>query len=178
MTVSEVLASIARHPYESLVRRWNWKSALTSALIRGGVFFTANLSAGLGPAVGAMLAEFAYRTLLSGLYGSVLEKLRAAEPAWKATLAAMLLLPACSHAVEFGVHWTRGTPKLAVSIAASVSFTILSTLFNLYAMRRGVLLIGSQRQSFAADMAVMPRIIAGFVAAGPLHLWRIARRIR
>jgi hypothetical protein len=38
---------------------WNYKSAVTSALIRGALFFAANVSAGWEAATGAFLAEFA-----------------------------------------------------------------------------------------------------------------------
>lgn len=176
-TVPDVFRSIARDPYHHLIRRWNWKSAVTSTLIRGAIFFSANLSAGLRAALGAMLADWSFRALLCGVSGSVTQSLRKAEPAWAATLSAIVLLPAFSHAVEFAVHWLHGTPKLAASILASVGFTILSTLFNLYAMRQGVFVVEEQDgKSLAYDFAMMPRMIAGFVALVPTLLWRAAQR--
>lgn len=176
--VLDVIGSLIRHPYEHLIRRWNWKSALTSAILRAAIFFTTNLTAGMRAAVGAMLAEFCWRSLTSGFYGSVLESLRRAQPSWAAALAAMVLLPLLNHSMEFLIHWLRGTPKLAASIIASVCFTVVSTLFNLYAMRRGVLIVGEERMSFWQDMRMMPRVIASFVALGPLALWRYARARR
>ena len=91
------------------------------------------------------------------------------------------VLPGASHSIEFVVHLLRGTPNLRTSLIASVSFTMLSTLFNLYAMRRGALLVGAEGGSVGADLRRMPRLIAGFLAAGPIALfrligWRIAVR--
>jgi hypothetical protein len=88
-----------------------------------------------------------------------------------------VVLPICSHSVEFTVHWLRGTPKLAVSIIASVSFSVLSTLFNTYVQRRGVLVVGDEdRKSLLHDFALMPRMIGGFVALLPMAAWRAIRR--
>jgi hypothetical protein len=67
----------------------------------------------------------------------------------------------------------RGTPNLRTSLIASVSFTVLSTLFNLYAMRRGALLVGAEGGSVGADFRRMPRLITGFLAAGPIAVSRL-----
>ncbi|HET8549013.1 MAG TPA: hypothetical protein VFL57_13445 [Bryobacteraceae bacterium] len=177
-TPAQVLVSLVRHPYRNLIRRWNWKSGLSSALIRAAIFFSANVTAGLRAAVGAMVAELAYRAIISGFYGTVTEALRRAEPAWRTAVVAMVLLPSANHSIEFVIHWLRGTPNLRASIVASVCFTALSTLFNLYAMRRGVLIVGEERRTFIDDMRMMPRVIGSFVALGPLAVWRFGRARR
>jgi hypothetical protein len=97
------------------------------------------------------------------------------EPEREAAVCAMVLLPLLSHSLEFLVHWLRHTPHLRTSIISSMSFTVVSTLFNFYAMRRGTLVVGRNATSFASDMRAMPRTIAGFVAAGPLWMWRSLR---
>lgn len=178
--LAEVWADIARHPYEYLVRRWNWKSAVTSALLRGAIFFTANLGAGRRAAVGAMLTEFAYRVLFSGGVGSVTQALRKCEPAWAAAISASVVIPIVSHLVEFTIHYLRGTPKIAASVGASVAFTILSALFNLYVMRRGVLVVGEagEQRPLLHDLAAIPKLLVQFVAAGPTALWRWIRKPR
>lgn len=174
-TVLSVFRELARHPWTHLVRRWNWKSAVTSAILRAAIFFAVNLAAGPREAAGAMLAEFSYRVVISGFYGAVTQAFRRAEPAWAAFTVAMIVLPATSHLLEFTVHWLRGTPKLAASIIASICFTGISTVFNLYAMRRGVLVVGEERRSLWQDLRAMPRIIAGFLTEGPVRVWRLAR---
>lgn len=172
ITVGGVIREICSDPVRHLIWRWNWKSAVTSALLRGIIFFITNLTSGLRAATFALLAEMALRMVISGFYGSVTQACRRCEPAWAAALFIMLAVPASSHAVEFAVHYMRGTPQLGRSITASVCFTIIATLFNYYAMRRDVLIVGEGHRSFAQDMKDMPRTIGGFLAAGPLALWR------
>ena len=155
-----------RKCFKTLVGSWNWKSALLSSLSRSAVFFFANLHAGPDAAIGAMLAEFAYRGLTAGFYGGLTQAFRAIEPRWLATVGVMLGLPAISHSIEFTVHWLRGTPDLRTSMAASVAFTFLSTLFHLHAMRRGVLIVGKGGRSLAADFASIPRVLISFVTSG------------
>jgi hypothetical protein len=65
---------------------------------------------------------------------------------------------------------------MMVSVKVSIGFTVLTVLFNLYAMQRGVPVVGGEHRSLLDDLAAMPRIIAGFVAAGPLALWRLWRK--
>jgi hypothetical protein len=159
-----------------LVRTWNWKSAVFSSTLRAGIFFSTNLTAGWRAATGAMMAEFIYRAATAGFYGAITQAFRRAEPPWTAGVVVMILLPVSSHSVELAVHLLRGTPKLAASLIASVGMTIVSTLFNLYAMRRGALVVGQEGKSVRSDLRRMPRLICGFVAAGPVALYRWARR--
>src|SRR5262245_3666478 len=89
----EVLQRIVLDPNETLLRRWNWKSALMSSLIRGTIFFSTNLRFGLDAAAGAMLAEFCLRAVTSGFCGSLTQAFRAVTPPWKGMLAVLVLLP-------------------------------------------------------------------------------------
>ena len=118
-----------------------------------------------------MFAEAVLRAATSGFYGAMTQNFRAVTPAWQGAIAVTILLPLSSHSLEFAVHWMRHTPKLITSIVTSVCFTAVSTLFNWYAMRRGALVTGPGARSLAADMRAMPRMIALFVAAGPMLLW-------
>jgi hypothetical protein len=175
MTLREALYRLFAQPAELLVRRWNWNAAFFSSLIRGIIFFLANLRAGLWAAAGAMLAEWIYRGITSGFYGAITQTLGETEPEWHGAVAAMLLLPVISHSLEFVVHWLRHTPHLKVSIISSLCFTIVSTLFNYYAMRRGTMVVGRNSRSPAQDMRALPGVIGGFLAVGPLWLWRSLR---
>ena len=113
-----------------------------------------------------MSVELLYRGVSAAFFGALTQAFRRAQPAWLAAIAALVLVPLASHSLEFTVHLARGTPKLIASMISSVVFTVLSTLFHLYAMRRGVLIVGSEGRSFAADFRVMPRIVAGFLGGG------------
>jgi len=129
----------------------------------------------LRAAFGAMAAEWMYRAIASGFYGAITQHISEVEPEWEAAVCLIILLPLSSHSIEFLVHWLRHTPDLKTSIVSSISFTVISTLFNFYAMRRGAMVVGANAASIAADLRAMPRVIAGFVAAGPLWLWRSVR---
>ncbi len=169
--VSVVLRRIAKYPIRELLLRWNWKSAVTSALIRAAIYFSTNLSSGREAAIGAMQAEFIWRFIVAGFLGSIIQSLRRAEPTWQATLITSLALPALNHLIEFSVHALRGTPHLKKSLLISVAFTVIAMLFNTYAMRRGAMIIGREGRPLWRDLLDMPRLIAGFI----LWMLRIQR---
>ena len=170
-TVGEALLSMLRHPIKHLVRQWNWKSAVLSALTRGALFFFANLGAGVSSAVGAMVIEAAFYISVAGFYGAATERFRHTRPAWLATLTMMFLMPALNHTLEFALHWTHGTKKLTSSIAASIGFSMLSAVFNLFAMRRGAFIVGAEQQTLLEDFRQLPRILLDFVTFVPRALW-------
>ncbi len=166
-TVAQVLRDLARHPARYLLSQWNWKSAVTSSLLRASIFFCTNLVAGLHAAIGAMLAELLFRSLTSGFYGAITEAFASARPTWTAMAAAMVLLPLVAHSLEFLVHWLRHTPELALSMVTSIAFTGFSTAFNLFAMQRGALTVGRGSQSLQKDLSRIPGLIVEFLLAGP-----------
>jgi hypothetical protein len=175
-SVKAVLGGMARHPIRQLMWRWNWKSALLSSLLRATIFFFTNLIAGWHAALGAMLAELALRSVTSGFYGAITESVSVARPTWAATAAAMVALPFLAHSLEFIVHWLRGTPKLGLSIGTSVIFTALSTAFNLYAMRRGILITTGNSKSLRHDLSQIPPLLLAFALSGPREIVRRLRR--
>ena len=148
-----------------LIEVWNWKSAALSSIVRATIFFTANVSAGWGAAWGAFGAELAFRACTSGFYGAATQACATARPAWFASAAALVVIPAISHSLEVAVHYARGTPALGRSIALSVLFTVVSTLFNLFAMRRGALVVGDAAAPLADDLRRIPGLIVEFIAS-------------
>jgi hypothetical protein len=176
-TVGAVFDALLRHPARLLIERWNWKAAVLSSVLRAAIFFFTNLVAGWRAAVGALLAELALRAATSGFYGAITEAFSEARPAWAATAAALIVLPLANHSLEFLVHWLRGTPKLGMSITASVIFTALSTSFNLYVMRHGVLTVGGRSKSLREDLALLLPLLGQFLLAGPRALFRGIRNL-
>jgi hypothetical protein len=172
VSVAQALGRLVRHPGQYLVHRWNWKSAVLSSGMRAALFFFVNLPAGLAAARAALLTELLFRGVTSGFYGAITEAFRDAEPPEAALLTVMIILPLANHSVEFLVHWLRGTHNLVHSIFASVLLTALSSLFSIYAMRRGALIVGVGCQSLASDMQRMPMIVFDFVLFLPRHLLR------
>ena len=169
-TVAAVLRDLVCDPGRYLLSRWNWKSAVLSSLFRAAIFFATNIVAGWHAALGAMGAELVLRSTTSGFYGAITEAFVPVEPPWAAMTASMLLLPFLAHSLEFIVHSLRHTPKLGLSIAASVVFTALSTAFNLYAMQRGALTVGHGSQTLSEDLTRIPGLVFAFLTAVPRFL--------
>jgi hypothetical protein len=177
VTVPAALAGLIFNPGRFLLS-WNWKTALLSACVRGGVFFVSSLGAGLEEAVSAMAVEAALFATLSGFYGALVETFRRAQPAWAATMTVMILMPAVNHTLEYMTHNANGAEKITAGIVISMSLSIISAMFNLFAMRRGVLIVGNERASLIEDLRQMPRIVFDFVLAIPRTLWRTIFRKR
>ncbi len=176
-TVAAVLRDLGRRPRHFLIARWNWKSALMSAVIRGVLFFAATLRSGFDAATAAFAIEFAFRAVTSGFFSSVTQAFRRATPDWAATLVVVAGLPLVAHVLEYLVHWLGGTERLGRAMVASVAFTVVSAAFTLYVMRRGALIVGDDdRRPFRQDLAAMPRLIAAFTGALARGLWRIVTR--
>jgi hypothetical protein len=178
VSVAEALADLFFNPWRRLLLRWNWKTALLSACVRGTIFFIANLGAGLGAAIGAMGVEAALFATLAGFYGALVQAFRRAQPTWAAAMTVMILAPAVNHTLEYVLHYANGTKRIAAGVAASISVSILSALFNLFAMRRGVLVVGDEKASLIDDLRRMPRVVFDFVMTIPRALLRMRVRHR
>jgi hypothetical protein len=176
MTVAGVLASLVEKPGELLIRSWNWKASVFSSLIRGLLFLATNMSAGLYAAAMAGTAEFLYRAITAGFYGAITQSFRRVEPRWKGTVAVAVLLPVLGHSIELVLHWLRGTPNLVLSIVSSACLTLLSTTFNLYAMQRGTLVVGTGERTLLADLRAIPGLIAGYLLVGPRSVFGLLLR--
>jgi hypothetical protein len=163
MTVSKVFLRLLRHPSYFLLRRWNWKSAVLSCLVRGGIFFAINIISGFRAATYAMLLEISFISITAGFYGALLQAFRKAKPDWAASVTLMVLLPAIHHTLELFIHSFGGTKKLYASILASISFSALSAYFNLFTMRRGILIVGKHKQPFLQDLRQLPNVILVFL---------------
>src|ERR1035438_7768116 len=77
------------------------------------IFLFANLTAGWRAAAGAMAAEFLFRALTSGFYGSLTQAFQKPNPPYRAAIPFLSLLPFVPHSLEFAIPFARGTPKLA-----------------------------------------------------------------
>ncbi len=175
--LAAVLWLVLRHPFRSLVVRWNWKAGLMSAFLRSIIFLCANLSAGSHKALKAMLVEAVYASLASGVFGAITQRIRNARPEWLTGLVISIGLPGTLQFLQYWVHYWMGTPKLVTSMMASLCFAALSSLFNWYVMRHGTLLTGGEGRSFLRDVCGMPRLVWLFVGLGPRVLVRNYRRM-
>ena len=60
-----------------------------------------------------------------------------------------------------------------IGMIASAVFTVLSSAFNLYVMRRGTLLVGEEGNPFTQDLGALPRLALLFVISGAMKAWRL-----
>jgi hypothetical protein len=174
--VIDVFRYLVRHPIEMLVWRWNWKAAFFSGILRSMIYLFTHLKEGWRAALGAMSVEFAFRVIVSGASGSLVQAFHNAAPVWLATLCVMIMLPAFSHMIEFTLHTLNGDVNKGKAIVISISFSIISAIFNLFAMRRDALLVKDDRaQSLGQDLIKMPKIVGEFMFYPLVWIWRRSR---
>jgi hypothetical protein len=171
-TVVDVSVELMRHPVRSVIHQWHWKSATLSAVIRGSLFFAANLTDGAGAAARAAAVESALAAPMVGVLAAAIQAYRCAEPRWAATLVTAALIPVLAQIVECAVHWSARTPQFEASMLASIGLSAISTAFNLFAMRRGVMIVGSGARRFRDDLRQIPRLVVAFVLALPRSVAR------
>ena len=174
--VIDVFRYLVRHPIEMLVWRWNWKAALFSGVLRSLIYLFTHLKEGWRAALGAMSVEFFFRLIVSGASGSLVQSFHNAAPVWLATLCVMIMLPAFSHTIEFTLHTLNGDVNKGKAIIISISFSILSAIFNLFAMRRDALLVKDARaQTLGQDLIKLPKIVGEFMFYPLIWLWNRSR---
>ena len=170
--VVDVFRYLVRHPVEMLIWRWNWKAALFSGVLRSLIYLFTHLKEGWRAALGAMSVEFFFRLVVSGASGSLVQAFHNAAPVWLATLCIMIMLPAFSHTIEFTLHTLNGDVNKGKAIIISISFSIISAIFNLFAMRRDALLVKDARaQSLGQDLVQLPKIVVEFMFYPLIWLW-------
>lgn len=182
-TIGEALMSVVREP-SLLVRNWNYKGAILSGTLRAPIFLITYLIGreSIKLALGAALAQFVFRFLFAGLGGALIQGFRRVEPAWKALLAILLIVPLISHIIEFLVQigfarLTQTAEHTDEAIIRSVSISILSALFSLFIMRRNVMIVGeAESKSIFSDIARIPILLFEFMAFVPLEIAKMIRR--
>ncbi|HKP68211.1 MAG TPA: hypothetical protein VJV05_02935 [Pyrinomonadaceae bacterium] len=171
--VVDVFRYLVRHPIEMLVYRWNWKAALFSGILRSMIYLFTHLKEGWRAALGAMSVEFFFRLIVSGASGSLVQAFHNAAPVWLATLCVMIMLPAFSHMIEFTLHTLNGDVNKGKAIVISITFSIVSAIFNLFAMRRDALLVKDDRaQTLGQDLVKLPKIVGEFMFYPIIWLWK------
>jgi hypothetical protein len=191
-SVGDVFRNVVHHPAQ-LITRWNWKSVVLAVVVRGLIYLSIYLISGENwtVTITAVLVELPFRVLTTGVAGAAVQSFRKAQPIWLTSIIVSIMLPAFSHTVEFITHYSQekyfsdvlaaskdgGVTRLR-TFAISVLFSVISVLFNLYAMRNGVLLVGAGEatQSLKNDLKRMPRLIGEFVISLPMLILSLAHR--
>ncbi|MEO6656545.1 MAG: hypothetical protein ABIO36_10730 [Pyrinomonadaceae bacterium] len=183
--VRDVFHNLIGHPAQ-IITRWNWKAALIGAVLRASFYFTVYQASRESWLVTltAVLVELSFRFLTTGLSGAVVQSFRRATPFWLANLIVSVSLPAFSHTVEFVTHYAQERYLYDIfaasennvarqrAFAISVLFSVISALFNLFAMKHGVLLVGAGEETLSlwGDMKRMPRMLGEFTAFLPVQI--------
>jgi len=143
---------------------WNWKCALLSASARSIIYLAALAHSGPHKRLSIVLVEIAYVTLTAGIYAGLQQRALDLHSRLLGNLTIAIAVPALSQILDWLAHRAVGaTVPLRAIVAVSV-FTLVSALFHLFVMRRGVFLSGEGR-SLADDFRRIPRLVAGFVTA-------------
>ena len=182
-TIYGVAFEILRHPFRTLVLNWNWKSAIISSVLRAPIFFAAYLATkqGFRMALGAMAIQFIFRAVTGGANGSIIQSFSKVEPAWHAVVTIPFILTIVMHVGEWVLQGAydsvAGTTGKTTAVLISVLASVVSGGFNLFAMRRGILLVKDEsQQSFWRDIKQMPWIVFELVSF-PL-VWTMKRSKR
>lgn len=192
ITVGDVFRSLLTHPAQ-IITRWNWKAALLGAIFRASfyvVVYKAARENGL-VAVYAGLLELGLRFLTSGLSGALVQSFRRATPAWLATLIISVSLPLFGHTVEYFAHYAQEnlfpnvfpSPETSArkqAFAVSVLISVISAIFNIFIVRRGVLLVGAgeETKSLWSDVKSLPLLILQFVGLLPMKIIELSKQKR
>jgi hypothetical protein len=182
-TIGEAWSNLLRNP-SLFIRYWNYKGAILSGLLRAPIFLITYL---IGKeswklAVGAALVQFTFRFLFAGVGGALIQGFRRVEPAWKALLTILMVVPLISHLFEFlfqfaFAYFTGTNDHTDEAIVRSICFSIISALFTLFIMRRNVLIVGdAESKSLLSDIIHLPVMIFQFCAFIPNEISAMIRR--
>ncbi|MEZ5307367.1 MAG: hypothetical protein R2684_09505 [Pyrinomonadaceae bacterium] len=181
ITVGDVFRSLITHPAQ-IITRWNWKSALMGAILRATFYFSVYKASRESWLVTmtAVLVEFSFRFVTSGISGSLVQSFRRASPPWLAMGIVSVSLPIFGHSIEFFTHFFQEKYFANVfaasqnsarqkAFAVSVLISVLSALFNFFMMRNGVLLVGAgeETKSIWSDFKSIPMLLFEFITFLP-----------
>ena len=182
-TIREAWLALLHEP-SLFIRHWNYKGAILSSAFRAPIFLITYLAAreSLKLALAAAAVQFVFRFLFAGLTGYLIQAMRRVEPAWKAAVSILLVVPLVSHLFEYGVqsgfvHFTETADYTDKAIVRSICFSIFSSLFAFYIMRRNVLIVGEhESRSLFSDISRLPKLVWDFMAFIPDEILDLLRR--
>lgn len=181
-TIGEAWSNLIGNPKE-FIRHWNYKGAILSGVFRAPIFLFTYLAGkeSMRLAVGAALAQFVFRFLFAGISGALIQTFRRVEPAWKALVTILLVVPAISHLFEFIVQYTFAyatstNDHTDDAIIRSICVSLISALFTLFIMRRNVLIVGEGSKSMFNDLMRLPMMVLRFMLFIPNEIALMIKR--
>ncbi len=143
---------------------WNWKCAVMSATARSAVYLAAMARGGAQGRLAVVLVEMAYVTLTAGVYAGLQQRALSLQPRALGNLVVAVGVPGLAQALDWLTHRLSGAPVTGRVTLAVMGFAVVSALFHLYVMRKGVFLSGCGR-SLGDDFRRLPGVVTGFVIA-------------
>jgi hypothetical protein len=182
-TIREAWSSLFHDP-GLFIRHWNYKGAILSGGLRASVFLITYLvnRESLRLAFIAATVQFTFRFLFAGVCGAMIQEFRRVEPAWKAMVSILVVIPVISHILEYivqveFVRFTGTVDLTGMAIVRSVCVSIFSVLFALFIMRRNVMIVGEAgSKSLLSDVIHMPLLVYEFCAFIPREIAGMLRR--
>ena len=174
VTVIAVARELLANPWRLFLFNWNWKAGLLGGLFRAAFFGVAAVPRD-ATALRGVAIQLAFRIAIGGLWGSLAQALRAAEPAWFAGVCIAVVVPAAVHSVEYAFLRAGHATHIRLGMIISVALSMISLLLNWGLMRRGLMLTGKGTDSLATDFRRLPAALRELALAGPRRLVRVLR---
>lgn len=155
---------------------WNWKCALMSAVVRSCVYLAAMAHGCAHNRLAVVVVEMAYVTLTAGFYAGLQQHALGFRSRLLGDLAIVIGVPGLSMTLDWLIHRATGAAAGGRATFAVCLFALISALFHLHVMRRGVFLTGHQGRSLVEDFRRIPRLVASFVATPALAVIALVGR--
>jgi hypothetical protein len=173
-TVGKALLQVLSNPFYYFIQHWNWKSAMFGAINRGTIFLVATMKRGRVEMSVAVLVEILFTCATAGIYAAFTQAMRFAEPEWLGTCVVALVIPGALYGADYFAHVWTGMHNVSPAVGFATGLSVVSTLFNLFIMRRGALVVGEGSQPLWRDLIRIPGLIVQFLIAGPVWLWNLS----
>lgn len=172
-TVGTALLQVLSNPFYYFIQQWNWKSALFGAFNRGTIFLVATMKRGRMEMSVAVVVEILFTCATAGIYAAFTQAMRFAEPEWLAAGVVALAIPGALYGADYFAHVWTGMHNVRPAVGFATGLSVVSTLFNLFIMRRGAMVVGEGSQPLWRDLIRIPGLIVQFLVAGPVWLWNL-----
>ena len=172
-TVGKALLQVLSNPFYYFIQQWNWKSAMFGAINRSAIFLVATMKRGRVEMSVAVVVEILFSCATAGIYAAFTQAMRFAEPEWLGAGVVALIIPGVLFGADYFAHVWTGMHNVRPAVGFATGLSVVSTLFNLFIMRRGALVVGEGSQPLWRDLIRIPGLIVQFVIAGPAWLWSL-----
>lgn len=156
---------------------WNWKCALISVTVRSLVYLIAMARSGSHGRLAIVAVEMAYVTLTAGIYAGMQQRALAIRWRLFGNLIVVVGVPGLAQCLDWLTHRAVGPAPPSRAILAACIFTLVSALFHLHIMRRGVFLTGHAGRTLADDFRRMPHLVLEFVLRPYARLSNLSARL-